>query len=205
MPGLFIDTSDELIVALISDDYKFLKQVNRGKIKTSKEIHKIIYDTLTEYDLFLDSIGFIFNISGPGSYTGMRVGEGISQLLEWQSIPTYSFNHFQIPYLLGEKEGVWVSNAFKSEFFIYSWKGEENAIKLVHEKEIVNQLDYINKSNVNIFCKNNELGLLDIDFHETSLLIAEESEKLFSIVRKKRLRETPFYYRTAEKEFKVKS
>ncbi len=204
MPGLFIDTSDELIVGLISDDYNFLKQVNRGKIKTSKEIHKVIHDTLTEYDLVLDSIDFIFNISGPGSYTGMRVGEGISQLLEWQSVPTYSFNHFQIPYLLGEKEGVWISNAFKSEFFIYSWKDEEYSTKLVHEKDIVNQLDLLIGKKVNIFCKNNEKVLEGIDFQDTSSLITERSEKLFSIVRKRNLRETPFYYRTAEKEFKIR-
>lgn len=203
MPGLFIDTSDELIVGLISDDYNFLKKINRGKIKTSKEIHKIIYDTLTEYGLVFDSIDFIFNIAGPGSYTGIRVGEGISQLLEWQSVPTYSFNHFQVPYLLGEKKGVWISNAFKSEFFIYSWTDEEYSIKLLHEKDMFNELGLLTEKKVNIFCKNNEKFLEGIDYHSTSSLINERPEELFLIVSKRNLREAPFYYRTAEKEFKV--
>jgi len=203
MPSLFIDTTDNVVVGVLSDQYKFLEIKNIGNRKSSKEIHGIIYESLKKHGLELSNINSLFLISGPGSYTGMRVGEGIAQIVEWQSIPTYSFYHFQIPFFLGKLSGTWISNAFKSEYYMYSWNKNENKSILIKEEDIEKKIKDLKAKNENIYVKfKDSIKHSNDKYIETSSMIVNFDSKLFLEVIKQKKREEPYYYRSLEKEFK---
>ena len=81
--------------------------------------------------LSLNEIDEVFLINGPGSYTGIRISEGVGQVLELADKKIYSFHHFIVPQTLGIEKGHWVSNAFKGEYFIYSWESANSKKELV--------------------------------------------------------------------------
>jgi tRNA threonylcarbamoyladenosine biosynthesis protein TsaB len=203
MSFLFVDTSDHLVLGLLNEDLEWTEFVETTDKKSSASIHSKIYHLLEKHDLKIKDIKGLIQVAGPGSYTGMRISEGISQVLEWQDIPIYSFYHFYIPKILGESKGAWISKAFKSEIFVYEWRGEEVKTSLHAESD----LSKIEES------KSSELGEFWTHFSEsfpeiprsTAQLIKDEPKKLFSHVVESQMREKPFYYRSLENEFTVSS
>jgi tRNA threonylcarbamoyladenosine biosynthesis protein TsaB len=70
---LFIDTTYGITVGLLDSGYDWIDyQFIEGK-KGSALIHKVIYDLVSKNNSSIKNIGQIFQVSGPGSYTGMRV------------------------------------------------------------------------------------------------------------------------------------
>ena len=201
MSYLFIDTSDHLVLGLLDSDYKWIEFLETNDKKSSASIHAKIYNLLEKNGLKIKDVKALFQIAGPGSYTGMRISEGISQVLEWQKMPIYSFYHFVIPSLLGESKGAWISKAFKGEIFVYEWRDKEIKTSLHAESELPNIQNRLKE----------ELGEFWTHYNEsfpeipksTGELLKLNSDKLFSYVATSQLREKPFYYRSLEKEFTV--
>jgi tRNA threonylcarbamoyladenosine biosynthesis protein TsaB len=189
---LFIDTTFGITVGLLDSRYKWIDyQFIEGK-KGSALIHKIIYDLLEKNKSSTSEISKIFQVSGPGSYTGMRVSEGIANIFDWQNVKINSFYHFDIPALLGVEEGKWITDAFKGETFIYSWDKTGEDRKLVKNNAIEVSLD------IPVFTLRNKEGE---SLTETQGLIKDRSEDLFSAVNKKDLKRDLYYFRTIEMEF----
>ncbi|RLA64681.1 MAG: hypothetical protein DRQ88_07220 [Epsilonproteobacteria bacterium] len=198
MSYLYIDSSKYLVLGLLDSDFKWIDFNEVKDVKTSAHIHKDIYEMLEKHNLELDKLSGIFVVSGPGSYTGVRVSEGLAQVLEWQKIPIYSFNHFQIPEFLDESSWAFVSKAFKGEFFTYEKNGKTSLNKL---EDFDNIIDGLADKIYTHFPEDLPTSLN----HFTSIVVKDNPEVIFSKVLEKNLRSRPFYYRPLEKEFKVPS
>ncbi|OUR98953.1 hypothetical protein A9Q84_05945 [Halobacteriovorax marinus] len=201
MTYLFVDTSDHLVLGLLNDKFEWIEFLETSDKKSSASIHSKIYELLKAHDLKIGDISAFFQVAGPGSYTGMRISEGMSQVLEWQKTQIYSFYHFVTPKLLGFDKGAWISRAFKGEIFLYEWRGDEVKTSLHSEDELPRLREELE----------GELGEFWTHFSETfeginrssGELVKENSRKLFSLIAKRQMREKPFYYRSLEKEFHV--
>ncbi len=200
---LYMDTSDHLVVGLLNESFDWVDFLELEGAKNSGRIHAAVYDMLKKAGLEARNIKAIFQNAGPGSYTGMRVSEGISQIFEWQGIPVYSFFHFEVPSFLEIESGKWLAKAFKGEFFIFTWnKGNEERvlIDLAASKEAIKEQKvycHFRKSLEKDFAE--ELST----FVETGELIKTQGAKIFSLVLSKARRLSPYYFRTIDQEFKV--
>ena len=97
MAYLFLDTSQGLTVGVLNDDFTWKEYMTSEESKSSGRIHKDIDDILKKTNCLWDNLLGIIISSGPGSYTGMRVSEGLAQILELESHHIYSFYHFEVP------------------------------------------------------------------------------------------------------------
>ena len=81
---LSIDTSnsDEIMVVLMVGSEKFEKNSN-SKTEKAQALLPLIRQLLEEHDLTPKDITEIKLASGPGSYTGLRVGASIAQAFGW--------------------------------------------------------------------------------------------------------------------------
>jgi tRNA threonylcarbamoyladenosine biosynthesis protein TsaB len=78
-PKLFIDTSNNKKIVLALDKKKKIIEVE----KKDKSLLKNINLFLKEEGVGLDSLGQIKINPGPGSFTGLRVGFSVANLLGW--------------------------------------------------------------------------------------------------------------------------
>jgi tRNA threonylcarbamoyladenosine biosynthesis protein TsaB len=76
---LAIDTAfEECSVALCSADIRHIQFSNRPR-KHADDVLSLIHNLLSEYKLSLECISAIAMISGPGSFTGLRIGAAVTQ------------------------------------------------------------------------------------------------------------------------------
>lgn len=196
MHSLYVDSTSGLVIGLLDSEFKWVEYHDSHLKKPSEVIHVEIYNLIKKYNLDLKTMNFFFS-AGPGSYTGMRLGEGIAQILAWEDRNVFSFLHFDVPRFVGVEKGFWVTNAFKGQVFSYNW----NLLKGTSDKELIDS--------TNFKVIDPELGYtLSADskefFHlkNTKDLIKNHSEKIFSHVYQEKMREPPFYFRTLDEEFK---
>ncbi|MDD0852399.1 hypothetical protein HBN50_04785 [Halobacteriovorax sp. GB3] len=193
---LFLDTSKDLTIGLLCSKGSWLEFKTYSGVKSSQIIHAEIDEILLAADLDISKIDGIISAAGPGSYTGMRVSEGLAQVLSWQGIPVFGFYHFELPQIFGEKEGLWVARAFKGEYFIYSWK--ENHV----EKSLILGDQLSEKLGQALPCYTHfSDDLTDYDLKFTSDLVKNNPDLLLTHVVGKSLRRGPYYYRSIEEEF----
>ena len=178
MHSLFLDTTSGLILGLLDESFHWLDyEVNKDN-RPSEIIHSKIFYLLNKFYLDFQNIRLIY-IAGPGSYTGMRLSEGLADIVKWNNIETYSFYHFEVPQYIGVKSGQWITNAFKKEIFSYKWNENESSKELL------------------ISCDNKQVYTLE----KTQEIIHKNPMEIFSkIVHLKENRET-YYFRTLEEEF----
>ena len=201
MAYLFIDTSNHLTFGLLNEDFKWIEFVELQDKKSSTKIHSQVYEMLAVNGLKAKELRGIFQISGPGSYTGMRVSEGLSQIFEWQNIPSYSFYHFEIPWILSIKSGGWVSNAFKGELFLYSWNEDECKKELLVSSNLEKSLASLKDKYKNLYTNFSEE--FNVELNYSSDLMKNNPQKLFSFILENKIKRKPFYYRSLDQEFKV--
>lgn len=194
MHSLFVDSTSGLVIGLLDSNFCWLEYINSDEKKPSEIIHFEIFKLLEKHNLnFSDMQCFIS--SGPGSYTGMRLSEGLAQVLELAHVPIYSFYHFDVPAFCGIPSGFWVTNAFKGQVFIYNWNGD------LAEKNLVNK---------DLFVIENEKLSFTLDESDpafsnlltTKSLIKNKAPEIFSHVISKKLREAPYYFRSLDEEFR---
>ena len=82
---LFVDTTDKITFGLLDDQFQWKEYFYDPKMVISTKIHLLIHEVLKKYELTFSDLNSIIYCAGPGSYTGMRVSEGISQILQWQN------------------------------------------------------------------------------------------------------------------------
>lgn len=196
MHSLYVDSTSGLVIGLLDSEFKWVEYSDTSEKKPSEVIHIGIYDLIKKYNLNLKEMNFFFS-AGPGSYTGMRLGEGIAQILAWDEKRVFSFHHFDAPKLFGIEKGFWVTNAFKGQLFVYSWDTSLNT----DSKELFSNNEFKIADPALGFTLSHESK----DFEQlktTKELIHQSSQIIFSKVFKEKRREAPYYFRTLDEEFK---
>ena len=182
----FIDTTSKIIYGLLDAEFKWIDYCVLDSNKSSAKLHYLIHDTNEKNKISLKQITRIFYCAGPGSYTGMRISEGLVNIFAWQDFEYNSFYQFDIPKICGVKQGMWYSKAFKGEFFTYEWsEGSVGTRSLIKEDELDSKL-----VEPNLFTT-----------VETVELIKNQSEIIFSKILKDNSKKELYYYRPLEEEF----
>jgi len=195
--SLYLDTSSKLTIGILDYEYNWVEYSPSEDQKSSGVIHHRIDELIVKNHLKIKDFKKLFIINGPGSYTGVRVGEGLGQIFELEKIETFSFHHFQVPFLAGIIDGIFVCPAFKGEYFVYEWHSNDHHRKLVSEvcaDKIYGDQIFSNQDCSKI--------LSEVDVKNTNEILFTESIKIFSSVVDLRLRTEPFYFRELNDEFK---
>lgn len=193
MHSLFVDSTSGLIIGLLDAHFNWVEYIGLDEKKPSEIIHHEIFNLLIRHQLKLEEMQ-CFISSGPGSYTGMRLSEGLAQVFELSKIPVYSFYHFDVPRLSGIEKGFWATNAFKGQVFIYDWNGE------VTEKHLVNKADFQIENEKSGFTLDT-IDPLFANLISTKNLIKTRAPAIFKTVRQQELRMAPYYFRSLDEEF----
>lgn len=194
---LYLDTTKTLALGLLDETFSFIEIEYYQDFKSAAIIHSKIYQILKRKDLKLEDVEAVIINNGPGSYTGVRVAEGILKVLELDGVKGFSFYEFEMLKLLSE-EGVWISNAFKGEYFIYHWKGDSVSFEGLIPKD---DFDIKKYKEVEVFSNESFDGVFNEKYSKD--LIAQNSSIVFPKVINDGMRRQPFYFRKIEQEFKI--
>lgn len=197
MSYLFLDTSSFLVAGILNENFKWDDYAQTDIVKSSGHVHSLLNDLLIRNNLSWNKLKGLIVSSGPGSYTGMRVSEGIAQVLEIDKLPIFSFYHFEIMKMIG-KNGVWVSEAFKGEYFFYDSKTE--ASELLSLEALILRISQRD----DVYALNSEVRGVDSPFKSTLDLLKDNSTKIFSDIVETLKRREPFYYRPENVEFALR-
>lgn len=197
---LYVDSSDGLVCGLLHRDRENFEWCDFREfegVKASMILHGQIHEILGSNQTSLDQVSGLIISSGPGSYTGIRLAEGLAQIFEWRNYPVYSFYHFQVPQMCHYQTGSWIARAFKGENFVYSWNGKESTIDLVGDEEFNFDLQvkpvFIHRENEKqVFSSS----------YTTFSLIKDRPYDIFSPLIDSKIREKPYYYRPIDKEYR---
>lgn len=192
---LFLDSTFNLVLGVFTQKGHWLQYKALETKKSSQIIHKEIFDLLTSVNLSLRDLDGVVYIAGPGSYTGMRVSEGIINILEMEGISIFSFYHYEVPQILKISNGAFYSKAFKKEFFVYAWNSLERGNKgLIAENDLEDKLVSYER----------RFSMEEIDNTvSTQGLIKENILQVYEYIMKSKSRVPLYYYRSLEEEFKV--
>ena len=194
--SLFIDSSQYLQFGILDESFRWIELKEIKNRKGSAIMHGEIYELLKKYKMSILDVKNIFLGNGPGSYTGIRLGEGITQILKYEEIKICSFYTFEIPFFSGIHEGSWCVNAFKNEFFIHEWKNLDISQQLISFDQFKN---YTPKKGKLFY---SGLNLLEKKMVNTIELIRSCSQQIFLNIYNRNQHLPPFYFRSIEREFK---
>lgn len=193
--NLYLDTSHFLSIGILDDEFNWLHFERQLKLQHSADIHALIYQILEKNSTSAENIKSLFLCNGPGSYTGIRLGEGIAQVFELVGTKIYAFHHFEVPKILGVKKGEWICHAFKGEVFQYSWDNDSDEIKLM-------ALASWSHEGRKLYSHQPEGPWQAHAAIDSSQLVEESAKALFSHLVSEQIRREPYYFRPLETEFK---
>lgn len=193
---VYIDTTHSVIIGVLNKELEWIEYAELNSKKSSEILHSKIYEQLSNHGLEIKSISGVIYSAGPGSYTGMRVSDGFTKILELKNIPIFSFYQFEVPNLVGINDGYWIDNAFKGEVFVYEWEDSESKHFRIKSEDLSN-LD-----GRKLF--SHEELLSDKQTSSTKKLIKDNSKKIFHTILQNKERKELFYYRSIDDEFQRK-
>lgn len=193
---LYLDSSLDINIGVLDDSYHWLHHETVSNRKGSRILHSIIHSSLDTVNLSVSDISAIIIANGPGSYTGIRLSEGIAQVLSLEKIATYSFYHFEAPFFCNIDKYSFFANAFKGEVFEYKYDHGQESHNMISDNDFTER----SFEEDNLYHINGELK--DRYMESTSSLIKKYPANIFSKVIGRGAHQEPFYFRSAEKEFK---
>ncbi len=207
MIKLFIDTSYDVFVGLLNSSGKWEGKLVLKGFKASQILQKEIYALLQNKNLTVKDIDGIITSSGPGFYTGMRLSEGVADVFKLKGLKLWSYYNFMIPAWYGNTKGLWMTKAYRGEYFFYLWDGEKQEKFLLQSNELNEYFEKWNKLSVPFFIHqesaiDEKIKALISTYTETVNLIENNPEILYQAVINNNLHEQSYYFRAPEDEFR---
>jgi tRNA threonylcarbamoyladenosine biosynthesis protein TsaB len=198
---LFIDSSYDITLGLLDEGMEWLDfRIFRGQRASSTlqtETHKLLKD----FQKQMSDLKRVVTIAGPGFYTGLRLSEGFSDVTSFFNIPHNSFYTYEIPFMTGVQEGMWVTKAYRGEYFIYEWKGHEGKGKLLEAKDLsVPHAQVFIHSEISL---DEKLRPLTTSAVSTLDLLKKHPKLIFNKVLGQDLKRESYYFRAPEDEFRM--
>lgn len=223
--SLYIDTSNNVIIGLLDHNFNWIEYKQIDIPMASVSLHFEINELLERQNKAIRNVNGVYEIAGPGSYTGVRLSRSIVDIFTLNSVKTISTYHHTVSELISDQKGLWFCNAFKDEIFVYEFDQKVSSInqkmRLVSEKVFLNILnDYISnglkiytadKTQIEYKMRKYELVLNTLrsfgfnNIIDSNELIYNNSTKVFNYLSENPMMMDSFYFRSNEKEFKVKS
>jgi tRNA threonylcarbamoyladenosine biosynthesis protein TsaB len=206
LASLFIDSTYDITLGILEENLGWIKFEKFLGHKASAIIQTETHNLLNSVGLKITNLTSIISIAGPGFYTGLRLSEGFADVLIFSGIKHNSFLTYDIPVLSGVQKGVWMTKAYRGEYFFHFWDGSNSRNELVASKDLENFLETVDKSSFYIHSDSaiddfsrNLLG----QCFTTSDLLKNKPQIIFSTILKSQSKVDSFYFRAPEDEFKV--
>jgi len=203
---LFVDTTYDITLGILDENLGWMKFDKFFGQKASAIIQSETYNLLESVHLKISDITSLISIAGPGFYTGLRLSEGFADVLTFAGIKHYSFLSYSIPFLSGATNGVWMTKAYRGEYFFHFWDSTSSRNELVAAKDLEEFIKSVDMSN---FYIHSESSIDDYSrkfltsYLTTNELLEKYSPKILSSVILSDSKKESFYFRAPEDEFKV--
>jgi tRNA threonylcarbamoyladenosine biosynthesis protein TsaB len=197
---LFIDSTYDLNLGLLSDDFTWIEQRlgtgQRASAILQSETHALCH----AHGVRPQSLKAVITVAGPGFYTGLRVSEGFADILKVFGVPCHSFFSYEIPRWCSFEKGVWMTKAYRGEYFFHEWDKGTSSNTLIPTKELPQYLKRFDHMFIH------SLPAIDYeltDFTSTIDLLNTKSQMIVPEILKSKLVRESFYFRAPEDEFRV--
>lgn len=207
MIKLFIDTSYDVFVGLLNSSGKWEGKTVLKGFKASQILQKEIYSLLQLRNLDVNDIDGVITSSGPGFYTGMRLSEGVADVFKLKGLQHWSYYNFMIPSWYGHKKGLWMTKAYRGEYFFYLWNEKNSEKFLLQANELEAYFDQWKKLGVDFFIHqesaiDEKLKAFVASSIETVTLVENNPDILYQAILSAGLNEPSYYFRAPEDEFR---
>lgn len=206
MSSLFVDSTYDITLGVLDDELGWINFERFVGQKSSHILQKETHRLLSEAHVKPSHLKKIITIGGPGFYTGLRLSEGIADVFTFSGIKHYSFLTYDIPSLLGVHEGIWMTKAYRGEYFFHVWKDGFSENILIAEKELEKYVNGLNLEQVYIHSDSalDELSRRLIpNAKPTHDLLKANSKVIFNHFIGINSKVESFYFRAPEDEFRV--
>jgi tRNA threonylcarbamoyladenosine biosynthesis protein TsaB len=202
---LFIDSTYDITLGILNDDFRWIDFKKFSGQKASLILQKEIYNLFCMNQIPIEKISGVLTVAGPGFYTGLRLSEGFSDVYQFFNIPHFSFFSYDIPLWCKYPKGVWLTKAYRGEYFIHQWNETASSNLLINSADLPIALEKV-KDPIFIHSES-ALDSLCLDLIKNPIathdLLRAQSTDIFGYVLAKKLKENSFYFRAPEDEFKV--
>jgi tRNA threonylcarbamoyladenosine biosynthesis protein TsaB len=199
---LFIDSTYELTLGVLDDDFKWLSFEKLTGHKASAIIQKKSHELLEQHKIAAQDLTGIIIVNGPGFYTGLRLAEGFADVFNFFGVPQFSLYSYEVPLWCGFESGTWFTKAYRGEYFFHHWSSTKSTQELLSAKEIEEALKD-KKLFIHSEASLDKLGLEFVkEYISTHELLCNNPDKIFPHVIKGQKKEA-FYFRAPEDEFKA--
>jgi tRNA A37 threonylcarbamoyladenosine modification protein TsaB len=197
---LFLDTAYNQVVGLLDEDANWLgRQTSQGQ-KSSAKLHLQLHELCQQHGVKAADIRTVIYVSGPGFYTGLRVGYGVAETLSLGGVEALGVYAHEVPRLLGELDYAWVTKAYRGEIFVHTCQSGVGVSHLVSE-----DLFSVESLGARVYIH----SIAALDEKLVALGASLKTEELIQVNIRRLLphwRETGtkslFYFRGAEEEFR---
>lgn len=206
MAFLFIDTTYDITLGLLDQSLEWVSFETHVGQKVSHVIQMQTHVLLKSQGLSLRDLEGVITVAGPGFYTGLRLSEGFADVLSFSGLKHYSFLSYSIPTLAGLHSGVWMTKAYRGEYFFHHWNSTSHKNELISTKELEGYVSGLADSEFYIHSDSalDETSRKSIKKSITTLeLLKRYPQKIFEKIVKNGSRIDSFYFRAPEDEFKV--
>ncbi len=200
MAFLFTDTTYDLHLGLLSQEHGWLSLSSHSGQKVSAILQAEIHSMCKTHSIKPHALEGIITVAGPGFYTGLRLSEGFADIFKIFGVPQYAFYSYEIPKWCGQESGVWVTKAYRGEYFFHEWNGAEGKNTLVP----ANNLDvYLNQFDHVYIHSPSSMDRSLTNFTSTLDLLKEKPDTILNQVIQSKPQRESFYFRAPEDEFRV--
>jgi tRNA threonylcarbamoyladenosine biosynthesis protein TsaB len=200
---LYVDTTYDITLGLLGEDFQWLGFKHFHGQKVSSVLQLETYHLCQQNNLLPHQLESLIFVAGPGFYTGLRLSEGLADVFSFFGIPAYSFYTHELPRVFGIDSGVWITKAYRGEYFIYNWNKNSQSSQLISAQSLS---DYATETEVFIHSESALDEMLRVHFPNrisTHEMLHQSPEPLVSWVLAEKTRRESYYFRAPEDEFRV--